>query len=393
MRSFSSVLSIVFSLGFISVPLASSAQVMMTTSSANVQKSQESYAQFSPNPQKLTRINYDTWDSLLEEMVLNSGPSSRKRMSRPAPITGSRLARGHLSAYRLEGNRIPYSQITAEYQGYISDYKNDLERIGTEVDIAKLSKNEQLSFWLNLHNVAMVEQLIKAYPLREPRTEKIGKSKVLLNDAKIITVRGTSLSLRDIREKIVYPNWRNPKVIYGFYLGDIGSPSIQNTAYTTDNVSRLLDKNAGEFVNALRGFHVRNGKQYISEIYRDVAQFYFPNFDTDVAAHIQKFMRDDVKMQMVSAPFYLDRYEGTIADMTGGQGVYRSASPLSSGSRTGQKITGPDTLAQYIEELIQKRRVLEREGLITRGTVIIEDIETNDGPYVPAPDIDIETDN
>jgi len=84
-------------------------------------------------------------------------------------------------------------------------------------------------------------------------------------------------------------------------------------------------------------------------------------------------MRDDVKMQMVSAPFYLDRYEGTIADMTGGQGVYRSASPLSSGSRTGQKITGPDTLAQYIEELIQKRRVLEREGLITRGTVIIED--------------------
>jgi len=143
-------------------------------------------------------------------------------------------------------------------------------------------------------------------------------------------------------------------VIYGFYLGDIGSPSIQNTAYTADNVSALLDRNAGEFVNALRGFHVRNGKQYISEIYRDVAQFYFPNFDAAVAAHIQKFMREDVKVQMISAPFYLDRYEGTIADMTGGQGIYRSASPLSSGSRTGQRITGPNTLVQYVEELVQK---------------------------------------
>jgi hypothetical protein len=79
--------------------------------------------------------------------------------------------------------------------------------------------------------------------------------------------------------------------------------------------------------------------------------------------------------------------------MTGGQGVYRSASPLSSGSRTGQGITGPNTLVQYVEELVQKRKSLERQGLITRGTVIIEDIETNDGPYVPAPDIDSETDN
>jgi len=125
MHRFSSVLSVVFSLGFISVPLASSAQVMMTAPPANAQKSQESFAKFTPNPQKSTRIDYDTWDSLLEEMVLYSGPSARKRMTRPAPITGSRFSRGHTSAYRLEGNRIPYSQITNEFANYISDYKND----------------------------------------------------------------------------------------------------------------------------------------------------------------------------------------------------------------------------------------------------------------------------
>jgi len=390
MRRLTFVLSIIFSLGIIVAPVLASSQVMITTQSANVVPAHDIFVQFKPNPQKSTRIDYGTWDSLVEEMVVYSGPSIRKRMSRPAAITGSRFVRGHSSAYRLEGNRIPYSQIADEFEGFISDYRKDLERIGTQVDIAKLSKNEQLAYWLNLHNVVMIEQLTKAYPLKRPRAEKIGKPKVLLHDAKIVKVKNTPLSLRDIREKIVYPNWRNPKVIYGFYLGDIGSPSIQNTAFTADNVSRLLDRNADEFVNSLRGFNVRNNKQYVSELYRDVAKFYFPNFDSDVATHMQKFMRDGVKVQMTSAPFYLDRYDKTIADMTGGQGVYKSASPLTSGSRTQQGISGPNTLRQYMNELIVKRQKLEEQGLIQRGIVIIEDIETSDGPYIPAPDIDSE---
>jgi len=206
MRSLPSIIILAISIGLIATPLTASAQVMVTTPGTSNSNSPESFAQFTPTPQKSTQIGYDIWDSLLEEMVLYSGPSARKRMSRPQPITGSRFARGHLSAYRLEGNRIPYSQITSEFEQYITDYRKDLERIGTQTDIAKLSKNEQLAFWLNLHNVAMVEQLAKAYPLKEPRSKKIGSLRILLNDVKIVTVKNTNLSLRDIREKIVYPN-------------------------------------------------------------------------------------------------------------------------------------------------------------------------------------------
>jgi len=392
-RSFSSVLSIVLSLGLITVPLTASAQVMMTTSGQKVQNSQNGYTQFTPNPQKSTRINYDTWDSLLEEMVLYSGPSDRRRMSTPQAITGSLIVRGHKSAYRLEGNRIPYSQIAKDFAQYITEYRRDLEEIGTRVDISSLAKNEQLAFWLNLHNVAIIEQISKAYPLKRPNAEKISSPPTLLNDAKILKINNTPLSLRDIREKIVYPNWKNPKVIYGFYLGDIGSPSIQNTAFTADNLSDVLDRSAIEFTNSLRGFQVRGKKQYVSKIYQEVAPFYFPNFDEDIYNHVRKYMRDDVKSQLNNAPFDIDRYDSIITDLTGGQGVYKSISPMSSVSGPIAKNGGRSNLDQYIQELVIKRKRLEREGLITRGTVIIEDIETNDGPYVPAPDIDIETDN
>ncbi len=365
----------------------STAQVAMTTGSSSA--SLEGFGQFIPRPQKKTKIDYDVWDSILEEMVLYTGPSARIRMSRPAPVTGSRFSRGHTSPYRLEGNRIPYSQMKTEFKELITGYREDIERVGSQLDIAKLSRNEQLAYWMNLHNVVMVEQLAMEYPVRQPSDLKIGKPRVLLHDAKIINIKGTALSLRDIREKIVYPNWKNPKVIYGFYLGDIGSPSIQNTAFNAKNISDVLDRSASEFVNSLRGFHVKsNNRQYISELYTDVAKFYFPNFDADVKQHLAKFMRDDVRSQMISnTSFRTDRYETIIADMTAGLGSFTSISQLETTSRNSISRTVSPT-REFMQELIKKRESLERQGLVGNGTVIIEDIETVDPDSIVIPDIE-----
>ena len=364
----------------------SSAQVAIATGSNPA--SIESFSQFIPRPQKKTKIDYDVWDSILEEMVLYTGPSARIRLSRPAPVLGSRFDRGHTSPYRLEGNRIPYSQMKTEFKELITGYREDIERVGSQLDITKLSRNEQLAYWMNLHNVVMVEQLAKEYPVRRPNDLKIGKPKVLLHDAKIINIKGVPLSLRDIREKIVYPNWKNPKVIYGFYLGDIGSPTIQNTAFTADNISDVLDRSASEFTNSLRGFHVKSNGQYISELYTDVAKFYFPNFEIDLRNHLSKFMRDDVKSQIINnKPFRIDRYEKTIADMTAGLGSFTSISQLETTSRsTISRTVSP--INDFIRELVVKRRSLERQGLVGNGTVIIEDIETVDPDSVVTPDIE-----
>ena len=364
----------------------STAQETISTGSNSVNI--EGFSQFIPRPGKKTQIDYEVWDSILEGMVLYTGPSARVRMSRPAPVLGSRFSRGHTSPYRLEGNRIPYSQMKTEFIELITEYREDIERVGTQVDIALMSKNEQLAYWMNLHNVVMVEQLAKEYPVRQPSDLKIGKPKVLLHDAKIITIKGIPLSLRDIREKIVYPNWKNPKVIYGFYLGDIGSPTIQNTAFTADNISDVLDRGASEFVNSLRGFHVKTNGQYISKLYTDVAKFYFPNFEIDLKKHLTKFMRDDVKSQMINnTPFRTDRYETIIADMTAGLGNFNSISQLETTSRNSISRT-VSPINDFIRELVVKRQSLERQGLVGNGTVIIEDIETVDPDSVVTSDIE-----
>lgn len=349
------------------------------------------FTKFKPQPQNKTQINYDIWNGLLEEMVLYTGPSTRKRMSRPQAVTGSKLVNGHISAYRLEGNRIPYSEMKPIFKSNITEYRKDLERIGTEINISKLSKNEQLSFWLNLHNVVIIEQLANEYPVRRPSSLKIGDTKASLHDAKIIKIKNSKLSLRDIRENIVYPNWQNPKVIYGFHLGDIGSPSIQNTAFNATNVSDLLDRSASEFTNSLRGFYVRNNNQYISKLYSDTAKYYFPHFDVDIAKHISKYMRDEVRSQLLtSKPFRTDRYDRMIADLTGGQGRTASKSYLQTQSEFGIVRTNRDAFDQYVQELHTKREALERQGLVNNGVVIIEDIPTIDPDSREAKDIDLE---
>jgi len=375
MRSFRSVLSIVFSMGLITAPLTATAQVKMSNPGEKIQSSQNSFAQFTPNPQSSTRINYDTWSDLLEVMVLSTGQSTRISAPKPTPITGSRLVIGHKSAFRLEGNKIAFSKFKPDFLSLISDYRIELDEIGNTIDIASLSRNEQLAYWMNLHNVVVIEQIAIAYPVITPTSLNVGSDKQNLYDAKIVNIKGTALSLRDIRENIVFKNWSDPVVIYGFFLGDLGSPSIQNYAFDADNVQTAIDIIAYEFTNSLRGF----SRGRVSKIYGDVAPFFFPNFQKDLTNHLSKYMRDDVADELSRySDLKVTSYAYTVADIVGGYGNRTQGLPVQRRSREGS-LYGDlknDAFSAYISELTKKFRKLNDMGLTKRGTVIIEDIET-----------------
>ncbi|MEM7701500.1 MAG: DUF547 domain-containing protein [Pseudomonadota bacterium] len=160
------------------------------------------------------------------------------------------------------------------------------------LDITLLPRNEQLAFWFNLHNVAMVEQIASNWPVRQPRELLVGG--LPLNDARFITIRGVAMSLRDIHENIVDANWRDPKVIYGFWLGEIGSPSLERVAFTGGNVSSLLEVKAEEYINSLRASEKRGDTLHVSTFYQDVAPYYFSDFEAELRAHLNEFANEDV---------------------------------------------------------------------------------------------------
>jgi hypothetical protein len=170
--------------------------------------------QFAPAAERSNdQLDWQHWDEALGWMVIPMGPSLRQGAARVDPPTGTRRIYGHESRFRLEGNRVAFSYLTPDIIAALGAYRADLEEIGGRLDIASLPRNEQLAFWLNLHNVAVIEALAGAYPLASPQDRTFGPNDAALDDAKLVTIGGVHLSPRDIRERIVFPNWRDPKVI------------------------------------------------------------------------------------------------------------------------------------------------------------------------------------
>lgn len=194
----------------------------------------------------------------------------------------------------------------------------------------------------------------------------------------MINIEGHDLSLRDIREKIVFTHWKDPKTIYGFFYGDLGSPSLQKSAFNSANLSELLQFSAEEFTNSLRSISQRGETIFISHLYLEAAPYYFPNFQMDIRPHLRTYLRDDVAVILDKGrQIKIDKYVTDVADISGGLGKQ-----LSSGSSTVQRFdeNGLTTRGfiqdEFFAELIEKREELRRQGLLRRGTVIIEDIET-----------------
>jgi hypothetical protein len=370
-----------------------SAKTIAATTVTPVNASPE-FSKFAPKTWTDKRsLDYGVWDDILQKVVVDFGPSSRKIYSRPRVQTGTRVTSGHSSPYRLEGSRVAFGFFTDNYRSGLTSYRLDLEDIANRIDITKLSRDEQLSFWFNLHNVTLVEHIALNYPERTPSTIKVDG--VPLDDAKLLYIRQTPMSLRDIREKIVYSNWRSPEVIYGFWRGDIGGPRLPRLAYSSNSLEFLLNGNANEFVNALRGAQETSGAIKVSKVYEEAAPFFFPNFQADVTRHLRRHAEEPAKADLDSGkPVKVASYETDIADLGGGR---RAVNGLAlSDNLNPAENGGPSSLPEDVQRLLaevgRKQQVLKQRGYYTglqRGYVVIEDIETDPNlPPTPGSTID-----
>ncbi len=360
-------------LGSVTAASAQSPLTARTTATPTVIQPSSSLDIFTPRPSRRTTLEYDVWDELLKEMVFYSGPSLRKTAPRPANFTGTRVAHGHTSSYRLEGNKIVFESMEEEFAGIVGSYAQDLVDIANRLDIASLPRNEQLAFWLNLHNALAIKSIADVYPRSKPSTAK-GPDGLPFHDSKRVTIRGVALSLRDIREGIVYANWKNPNVIYGFFHGDIGGPSIQRAAFTGGNVGGLLEFIGDEYANSMRGYHSANRTARVSKLYKDAAPWFFPDFDADVRRHLISLQRPEVAkdLRKTAGPVRVLAYETSIADLTRGEPMYNSPSQVQT---NGSQLARP-LIQQALREQAEKFRELRKRG--QGGTVIIEDIDTTD---------------
>lgn len=340
------------------------------------------------------RFNFSNWNAALDGMVVDFGISDRVGVARPSAKTGTRFVRGHTSKYRLEGNRIPFSYLSKDAKAVLTILREDLESIGNQIPLEEFSRNSQMAFWMNLHNAIVIEQIALHYPVVQPERIVIGPEKIPLNDAKLTSIQGAALSLRDIREEIVYRNWQEPNAIYGFFRGTVGGPSIQTRAFTDTNLDQLLKDSAQEFVNSLRGVSKSNKNITLSKIYEEAMPL-FATWPQDLVDHLMTHSNSVVAAYFhLSLPISTNIYEPTVADLVAGRPIESFDAPrdalAQAGARSrrlggGNFYTPSSTAGRLLGELQEKQQRLRLRELRKRpflerfrrprGNVIVEEIE------------------
>jgi uncharacterized membrane protein YgcG len=179
-----------------------------------------------------------------------------------------------------------YARLTGKPMEYCVQYRKFLEGI----PVSALNKDEQLAFWLNLHNVTVIENLSKE-PKSLRRIKKLrgepGNPGKLWSE-KLVTVEGVSLSLEEIEQNILIRHWdENPDVIYGLFYGTKGSPFQGVRGFQGETVNKQLAKLGDKFLNNKQNVKIRKGQVQVSSIIAWNKPALFSDDDSALIAHIQ----------------------------------------------------------------------------------------------------------
>ncbi|ATC82772.1 DUF547 domain-containing protein [Pseudoalteromonas agarivorans] len=291
---------------------------------AGVEGLPKEFADFSINND--ITVSYDDLDQLLKLTVLDTGRSDRKKASKSQALIGTKMRSSRKKNTKNEANRFFFEEVSkSEISEGFNKIRISLESLPNEIALNNLSLNEQLAYWLNLYNTAVVEQLLKHYPVRDTEKLLFGKNSIL--EEKFLSVSGHALSLNDI-QKIVFKKFTNkPIVMYGFYQGNIGSPNLRAEAYSGKKVFHQLEDNGDEFVNSNRGLYIgKKNRLYVSKYFEQTKPL-FENFETDLHYHLEKYVDTSMRYNVKNAKSIRFKIEDwSITDIFGTERVIGGSS-------------------------------------------------------------------
>lgn len=225
------------------------------------------------DPRSPNRIDHSLWGEILR-VILVPYENVKDQVSASkwdCRTTGSRIPKcdiGIGKTNNLKGvNLVGYKYFKPEFVYYIRNYLENMSKM----PISSYTRNEQLAFWLNIHNAAVILKIYEHYPAdsiynlrdipRKDPTEPIPWTE------NFITVEGRKLSIRDIEKNVIFENWKDPSVIYGLFDGSVGGPTLPRSPYVGSLVHAQLEMNAENFVNSPRVLRFRGEVATVSTVY------------------------------------------------------------------------------------------------------------------------------
>jgi len=180
-----------------------------------------------------------------------------------------------------------------DYAAIVAD-RTELEELTSfiaEADLTDATKSEKLAFYINTYNILVIEGMVEKSSVRSPlKTSSFF-------DRKIHSLSGQKVSLNQLENQIIRPEFKDARVHFVLVCGALGCPPITEFAYVPKSLDVQLEQQTAKALNDPGFIKVRDDKVMISQIF----EWYAEDFGTGKAA-ILKYINGYRKTKLPSKP-------------------------------------------------------------------------------------------
>ncbi len=141
-------------------------------------------------------------------------------------------------------------------------------------DPAVLGRDDRLAFWINAYNAYTIALILKHNETESIRN--INKSLGIFKglgpwNERIAVIDGRAYGLDHIEQKIIRPEFREPRIHFALVCAAIGCPPLRTEAYVGDRLDAQLDDQARIFLVETpekNRVDVENRRVFVSEVFR-----------------------------------------------------------------------------------------------------------------------------
>lgn len=135
-----------------------------------------------------------------------------------------------------------------DYKGMVGDrlaLEKYLQILADNPVQSNWSKSKKMAYWINAYNAFTIKLILNNYPIKSITKLDNGKPW----DRKWIKLGGKTLSLNDIENNILRPQFNDARIHFAVNCAAKSCPPIWNHAWTASNLNSTLDKRAKAFIN------------------------------------------------------------------------------------------------------------------------------------------------
>ncbi|MBC7769389.1 MAG: DUF547 domain-containing protein [Phycisphaerales bacterium] len=168
-----------------------------------------------------------------------------------------------------------------------------------------MTRDERLAHWINLYNAVTLQIILENYPVRSIRDirSRTLDPRGLIGPWRTqrVTVEGRRLTLDQIENSILRPEFNEPRIHYAINCASIGCPNLRARAWRAETLDADLTEAARAYVNHPRGVSVdAQGRVRGSNIYQWFAADFGGNA-AGVLAHVQRYASPELRARLAGA--------------------------------------------------------------------------------------------